>query len=384
LPHEDGGAPRIDAATTIQQAAPAPMKLPIFLILLTLAAPLHAQRAVVAQTPDGQPVEAFTLTNQHGMRARIITWGATLIELQVPDRTGKLTDVTLGFDHPASYLESHPGFGTVIGRYANRIAHGKFTLDGKEIVLAKSGKHHIHGGPGGFGKRNWRGDPAGAGAVRFTYTSAAGEEGFPGKMTVTVTYTLTEEDELRLEYEATTDQPTVVNLTNHAYFNLAGRGDVLGHELRLHASRYTVPDRDLIPTGEIAPVKSTPLDFTTAKTIGRDLAALQAGGLVNGYDHNYVIDHASPGALTLAAELHDPISGRVMRVSTTEPGLQLYTGNYLKGLAGRGGAIYGPQAGVCFETQHFPDSPNHPHFPTTTLRPGETFRSTTIFAFSAK
>jgi aldose 1-epimerase len=360
------------------------MKLPTFLTLLALAAPLHAQRAVVAQTPDGQPVEAFTLTNQHGMRARIITWGATLIELCVPDRDGKLADVTLGFDDPARYLESHPGFGTVIGRYANRIAHGKFPLDGKEVVLAKSGKHHIHGGPHGFGKRNWRGESAGTGAVRFSYTAADGEEGFPGKMTVAVTYTLTEEDELRLDYEATTGQPTVVNLTNHAYFNLAGTGNVLGHELRLHASRYTVPDRDLIPTGEIAPVKGTPLDFTTMKPIGRDLEVLKAEGLVNGCDHNYVIDHASPGALTLAAELHDPASGRVMRVSTTEPGMQLYTGNYLKGVPGRSGATYGPQSGVCFETQHYPDSPNHPHFPSTTLRPGETFRSTTIFAFSAK
>jgi aldose 1-epimerase len=360
-----------------------------FLCLVAITACLHAeapppQRATVAQTPDGQPVEAFTLTNQNGMRARILTWGATLIELRVPDRDGQLADVTLGFDEPARYLDAHPGFGNVVGRFANRIAHGKFTLDGREIVLAKSGKHHIHGGPNGFGKRNWRGEPAGAGAVRFTYTAADGEEGFPGKMLAAVTYTLTERGELRLDYEATTDAPTVVNLTNHAYFNLAGAGDVLGHELRLNATRSTVPDRDLIPTGEIAAVKGTPLDFTTMKPIGRDLAALQAEGLVNGYDHNYVIDHATPGALTLAAELHDPASGRTMRVLTTEPGMQLYTGNYLKGVAGRKGATYGPQAGVCFETQHYPDSPNHPHFPSVTLRPGETFRSTTVFAFSAK
>jgi aldose 1-epimerase len=336
----------------------------------------------MARTADGQPVEAVTLINTHGLRATVIAWGATLIELRVPDRAGKLADVTLGFDDPARYLESHPGFGNVVGRFANRIAHGKFPLDGKEIVLAKRGKHHIHGGVNGFGQRLWRVEKADANAVRFAYTAADGEEGFPGKMSVAVTYTLTKQNELRLDYEATSDKPTIVNLTNHAYFNLAGAGDILAHELRLHASRYTVPDRDLIPTGEIAPVKGTPLDFATTKPIGRDLEALKAEGLVNGFDHNYVIDQAAPGALTLAAELHDPASGRTMNVWTTEPGMQLYTGNYLKGIVGRDGANYGPHAGVCFETQHFPDSPNHPHFPSVTLRPGKTFRSTTVFAFS--
>ncbi len=369
------------------------MKLPLLLLVALASSPLwpsHAAaapviRETVAKTPDGETVEAFTLTNAHGMRARVMTWGATLIELSVPDRAGKLADVTLGFDEPARYLEGHPGFGNVVGRYANRIAHGKFTLDGKEVVLAKNGKHHIHGGVRGFGQRNWETQPIAPWCVGFSYIAKDGEEGYPGDLAVGVFYSLTDKNELIIEYEArAVDQPTVINLTNHAYFNLAGGGDVLTHELRLHASRYTVPDRDLIPTGEIASVKGTPLDFTSRKPIGRDLEALKAEGLVNGYDHNYVIDHVRPGDLTLVAELHDPASGRTMRVSTTEPGVQLYTANYLKGLAGRGGASYGPQAGVCFETQHYPDSPNRPQFPTTVLRPGETFRSTTVFAFSAK
>lgn len=349
--------------------------LPMFAVLACSAlSPLRA-----ADTPP----DVFTLTNAHGLRARFIPWGATLIELSVPDRAGRLADVTLGFDDPARYREPHPGFGNVVGRFANRIAHGKFPLEGREVTVAKSGKHHIHGGPNGFGRRLWRGEKVGTNAVRFTYTAEDGEEGYPGKMRVAVIYTLTEQDELRLDYEATSDRTTVVNLTNHAYFNLSGTGDVLGHTLRLHASRYTAVDADLIPSGEIV-AASGPLDFSTAKPIGRDLAALKAATGMAGYDHNYVIDAPKPGTLTLAAELHDPASGRTMRVSTTEPGMQLYTGNHLKGLAGRGGATYDAYAGVCFETQHFPDSPNHPDFPTTTLRPGETYRSTTIFAFPAK
>jgi len=363
------------------------MKFLLRFLFLGATLGLHAAaptREIVAQTPDGQPVEVFTLTNAHGLRARVMTWGATLIELSVPDRAGQLAEVTLGFDDPARYLQPHPGFGNVVGRYANRIALGKFPLDGREVALAKSGKHHIHGGPGGFGRRLWRGEIVDAQAVRLTYTAADGEEGFPGKMTVTVTYTLTADDALRIEYEATTDQPTIVNLTNHAYFNLAGAGDVLGHTLRLPATRVTAVDADLIPTGELAAVAGTPLDFTQAKPIGRDLTALKKASGMAGYDHNYVLEAPAPGALTLAAELHHPASGRTMRVRTTEPGVQLYSGNHLKITDGRGGASYGPHAGVCFETQHYPDAPNHPHFPSTVLRPGEIFRSTTVFAFSVE
>jgi aldose 1-epimerase len=342
-------------------------------------------RAVAAQTADGQPVEVFTLTNAHGLRARVITWGATLVEMSVPDRAGKLADVTLGFDAIERYLQPHPQFGNVVGRYANRIGGAKFSLEGKEVKLAtNSGRNHIHGGPTGFAKRHWKAEPAGPRAVRLSYTSADGEEGYPGKLTVAVTYTLTEKDELRLDYEATTDAPTVVNLSNHTYWNLAGRGDVLGHELRLNASRFTAVDRELIPTGTLAPVAGTPLDFTKAKPVGRDLEAAKAADGFGGYDHNYVIDAPKPGDLTLAAEVHDPESGRTMRCLTTEPGVQLYTANHLKDLAGRNGAVYGPHAGLCLETQHFPDSPNHPEFPSTTLRPGETFRSTTIYEFSVQ
>jgi aldose 1-epimerase len=313
----------------------------------------------------------------------VITWGATLIEMSTPDRAGKLVDVTLGFDDPMQYLAPHPFFGSIAGRYANRIAKGKFMLEGKSYSLAtNNGPNHLHGGIRGFDKRVWQGERLSPGAARFSYTSADGEEGYPGKLKATVTYTLTDKNELRLEFDAMTDKPTVVNLTNHAYWNLAGRGDILDHQLRLNASRFTAVDAGLIPTGELRPVTGTPLDFRTAKPVGRDIATALDGA--RGYDHNFVIDRDKPGELTLAAELHDPSSGRTMRVSTTEPGVQLYTANHLKNLAGRGGQKYGPHAGLCLETQHFPDSPNHPDFPSTVLRPGETFRSTTVFEFSTR
>ena len=336
------------------------------------------------KTADGESVEIFTLTNPHGLRARVMTRGAALVEMSVPDRDGKFADVTLGFDTLAPYLAPNPFFGAIAGRYANRIAKGKFTLDGHDYTLAtNNGANHLHGGVRGFDKHNWSAEPVGANAVRFRYTSADGEEGYPGTLRVAVTYTLTEKDELRLDYEATTDKATVVNLTNHAYWNLAGRGDILAHELRIAASRFTAVDEESIPTGELRAVAGSVMDFTKAKPLGRDIAALKdaPGG---GYDHNYVLDEPKPGTPALAAELRDPASGRTMRVLTDQPGVQLYTGNYLKDVAGKNGAVYAKHGGVCLETQHFPDSPNRASFPTTVLRPGETFRSTTVHQFSAR
>ena len=363
------------------------MKSPVFVLLLLIAFGLPAladpQRAPAFTTPDGA-VEVWTLTNKAGLRARVLTWGATLIEMSTPDREGKLADMTLGFDSLERYAQPHPFFGSIAGRYANRLAKAQFSLDGRLFTLAaNSGPNHIHGGKRGFDKRIWQAEARGADAVRFSYTSADGEEGYPGELQVAVTYKLTDANELWIAYEATTDLPTVVNLTNHTYWNLAGTGDVLGHELKLNAKHITAVDAALIPTGQYLAVAETPLDFTKAKPIGQDIAKLKGAGLPGGFDHNFVLD-AKLGDLAVAAEVRDPASGRTMRVLTTQPGVQVYTGNYLKGVAGRGGQTYGPHAGVCFETQHFPDSPNHPNFPTTRLRPGEVFRSLTIHEFAAK
>jgi aldose 1-epimerase len=330
-------------------------------------------------TPDGQKVNVFTINGPHS-KARFITWGASLIEMSVPDREGKFADVTLGFDEPGRYLQPHPFFGCVAGRYANRIALGKFTLDGKTHQLAtNNGRNHLHGGPGGFDKRNWKGEVLGANGVRFTYVSADGEEGYPGKLTATVTYTLTDRDELRIDYSATTDAPTVVNLTNHAYWNLSGEPDVLGHELQLNADKYTVVDEESIPTGELRDVAGTAFDFTKSKPIGRDIEQLKGG-----YDHNWVINPGKKGELVLAAVVYDAKSGRTMRVLTDQPGVQFYTGNYLNNVKGHGGKVYGKRAGFCLETQHYPDSPNRPAFPSTVVRPGETYKTTTVHAFGTK
>ncbi len=340
------------------------------------------QKELFGKTADGEPVEIYTITNSHGLRAKVMTWGAGLVEMHAPDRDGTLADVTLGFDKLDPYMTRHPYFGTTTGRYANRIAKGAFTLEGKTYKLAvNNGPNHLHGGLKGFDQRNWKAETR-PGGVRFTYTSADGEEGYPGEMKVAVTYTLTDMNALRIDYEATTDKPTVVNLTNHAYWNLAGagEGDIMGHELTLHASRFTGVDETGIPTGKIEPAANGPMDFTKAKTIAKDFAKV-AGG----YDHNYVIDSTKPGATRPAAEVREPKSGRVMKVSTTEPGVQLYTGNFLDGtVIGKSGKAYKKNFGLCLETQHYPDSPNRPDFPTTVLRPGETFRSTTVYEFSTK
>jgi aldose 1-epimerase len=337
---------------------------------------------------DGKPVELYTLTNAKGMKATVMTYGATMTGLWVPDRDGKLADVVLGFDDLQGYLKDHPFFGSTVGRVANRIAKGKFTLDGKEYKLfVNNGPNTLHGGKKGFDKQIWTATPVpvkdGA-AIKFTYTSPDGEEGYPGKLTASVTYTLTKDNELKLDYEATTDKATPLNLTNHSYFNLAGQGTgtILGHELTLEADKYTPPDDTLIPTGEIKTVKGSPLDFTTPHTIGERIGQLK--GDPRGYDHNFVLN-AGGKKLASAARVREPKSGRVMEVLTTEPGVQLYTSNFLDGkLKGKGGVAYPQYAALCMETQHFPDSVNHANFPSTILRPGETFRSTTMYRFSAK
>lgn len=337
------------------------------------------------KTAAGEPVDAFILTNRHGLRAKLTNWGACLVEMHTPDRNGALADITLGFDTLAPYLGRHPHFGVTTGRFANRIARGKFTLDGvTHSLAANNGANHLHGGPAGFHARLWEAAPLAAGnGVRFSHVSADGEEGYPGILTVAVTYTLTDDDELRLDYEATTDKPTVLNLTNHAYWNLAGTGDILGHELTLHAGRFVPVDDGGIPDGRIEPVAGGPMDFREPKLIAKDFPKMT--GTPGGYDHTYVLDPSQPGALVPAAELRNPASGRVLGISTTEPGIQFYTGNFLDGtVIGKGGRAYRKNAGLCLETQHFPDSPNQPGFPSTVLRPGQTFRSTTVHRFSMK
>jgi aldose 1-epimerase len=337
-------------------------------------------------TADGATVRLFTLRNAQGLVAKVMNYGATLTELHVPDRHGQFTNVVLGSAQWEPYLKGHPAAAAVIGRFANRIAKARFTLDGATYRLAaNNGVNHLHGGLRNFARVLWQAQkvsaPNGAAAVRLTYLSKDGEEGYPGNLTVAVTYTLTDANELRLDYAAKTDQATVVNLTQHAYFNLAGHGDVLGHELWLAAQRYTPTDAELIPTGQLAPVQGTPLDFTAPTPIGARLAQLKPRP--GGYDHNYVLPPPGqqPG---LFARATDPPSGRVLEVSTTEPGVQLYTANHIGSFTGAGGARFGPHAGFCLETQHYPDSPNQPAFPSTVLRPAGAFASTTVFKFSAK
>jgi aldose 1-epimerase len=339
-------------------------------------------------TKEGQSVDLYTITNSHGLKIQAINYGGIIVSLYVPDKNGKLDDVVLGFDKFEGYLNNKPHFGGIIGRYANRIANAKFTLDGTEYHLAKNdGPNSLHGGWKGFDAVQWHAAPfenqTGAGVV-FTHTSKDGEEGYPGNLSVKVTYTLTETNELHISYEATTDKATPVNLTQHSYFNLAGEGNgnILKHELMLNADHFTPVDKNLIPTGEIRSVKGTPLDFTKPSAIGARINGNYEQLLVaHGYDQNFVVN-GNPGELRLAARVHEPTSGRAMEVYTTEPGVQFYSGNFLDGtIVGKHGHAYKPHDGLALETQHFPDSPNHPQFPSTILRPGHTFHSRTIYRF---
>ena len=326
------------------------------------------------------------------MQVAITNFGATIVSVKVPDRNGKVADVVLGYDEVKDYESGKAYFGATVGRYANRIAHGEFTLNGTTYTLAKNdGENHLHGGVRGFSKKMWTAKDVSTGnrpALKFTYVSEDGEEGYPGKLEASVTFTLTDKSELIIQYSAATDKATVINLTNHSYFNLAGQdsGDILSHHLTLYADKFTPVDATLIPTGELRNVKGTPFDFTRAEAIGTRInQSDQQLKFGKGYDHNWVLKKNKVGGLSPAAELYDAQSGRVVDVQTTEPGVQFYSGNFLDGTArGKAGKAYNYRTGLCLETQHFPDSPNHPHFPTTTLKPGERFRSTTIYAFSTK
>jgi len=346
------------------------------------------QKQSFGKTDDGQQVDLYTLTNQHGMEAAITNYGGTVVTLKVPDRNGKVDDVVLGYDKLEDYAAGKAYFGAIIGRYANRIAHAQFTLDGTTYTLVKNdGDNHLHGG---FNKRVWTAkDVSGSAgqALELTYLSKDGEEGFPGNLSVKVVYTVTEQNELKIDYSATTDKDTMLNLTNHCYFNLAGQGngDILQHQLMIRADRFTPVDANLIPIGELRSVKGTPFDFTTATVIGaridQDDQQLQLG---RGYDHDWVLNRDVSGALTLAAQAYEPRSGRLLEVSTTEPGLQFYTGNFLDGIRGKQGKVYNRRYAFCLETQHFPDSPNHPNFPSTVLKPGQHFQTTTVYRFATR
>jgi aldose 1-epimerase len=346
-------------------------------------------KATVARTrfgklPSGRAVDLFTLKNANGLLARVTNYGTILTELHVPDRKGRLGDVVLGFDKLAPYLKRHPYFGCTTGRVANRIAGGKFMLEGKAYSLAvNNGPNALHGGIKGFDQALWKATPLRGATVRFDYTSADGEEGYPGKLAVTVIMKLTDDNEFLIDYTATTTKPTPINLTNHSYFNLAGRGDIKRHKLMIAADLYTPKSPANVPTGEIRPVKGTALDFTRPTAVGARFAKL--GGRPQGYDHNFVLrgDATNSGLPAFCAWVVEPSSGRVMEVFTTEPGVQLYTANFLDGsLVGKGGIAYGRHSGLCLETQHFPNSITIPHFPSTVLRPGETYHQLTIHRFS--
>jgi len=352
----------------------------------------RTHKRAFGKTGDGKQVDLYVLSNKNGVEVDITNFGAAVVSLKVPDRHGKTDDVVLGYDDLDGYLHDKSYFGATVGRYANRIAHGKFTLNETTYTLAKNdGENHLHGGVRGFNKVVWEAkdvSTADAAALQLNYLSKDGEEGYPGNLSVQVTYTLTNNNELKIDYAATTDKDTVLNLTHHSYFNLAGqgKGDILQHQLLLHASRFTPVDATLIPTGEIRSVKGTPLDFASATAIGsrigQDDEQLKLG---HGYDHNFVLDGGTGGAPVLAAQVYEPSSGRVMEVWTTQPGIQLYSGNFLNDtIRGKSGSTYQRRAAFCLETQHFPDSPNKPNFPSTILKVGGQFKSSTTYKFSSR
>ncbi|MFN8354123.1 MAG: aldose epimerase family protein [Spirosomataceae bacterium] len=341
-------------------------------------------------TVDNQPIDLYTLTNANGMTMKVTNYGCLITHLTAPDKDGNFEDVVLGFDSLASYLKPNPFFGAIVGRYGNRIANGKFTLDGQTYTLAtNNGPNHLHGGIKGFDKKIWKAEEfktdSGVG-LTLTYTSPDGEEGYPGNLATKIVYTLSNDNTVRVDYEATTDKPTVVNLCQHTYFNLTGgaKRDILDHELSLHGSQFVPVDKTLIPTGELASVTGTPFDFTKATAIGARIndttdVQIKNGG---GYDHCWVVDRKDSSMVTFATVV-EPVSKRKLEVSTTEPGVQFYTGNFLDGsLTGKGGLVYKKRYGLCLETQHYPDSPNQPKFPSTVLRPGQTYKTSTIFKFS--
>ncbi len=352
-----------------------------------LIASIQAQTKIVAgdfgKTRDGKPVVIYALTNKSGAEVKITSYGGRIVSLKVPDKTGGMGDVVLGFDSLEGYLNENPYFGALVGRYANRIGHAQFTLDGVLYKVPKNdGDNSLHGGTRGFDKVVWTPRALPDGGLELTYLSKDGEEGYPGNCKVTVVYHLTNANELKIEYAASTDKDTVVNLTNHSYFNLKGSGDILGHVLTLNADRFTPVDGGLIPTGELKAVAGTPFDFRTPTAIGARIEQndeqLKLG---KGYDHNWVLNRKN-GELSLAARVEEPSTGRVMEVWTTQPGIQFYTGNFLDGtIKGKGGWVYARRSALCLETQHYPDSPNKPKFPSTVLKPGMGFKSTTVFKF---
>ena len=347
------------------------------------------KKELFGRMADGTDVDIYTLVGKDGGEARITNYGGIIVSLKTPDRNGVLGEVTLGYDSLDGYLAKNPFFGSLVGRYGNRIGGARFTLNGVTYDLVQNnGRNHLHGGKVGFDKKVWKAEPSESPEgpmLALTTTSADGEESYPGNLKVKVVYTLLAKNALRIDYLATTDKDTVVNLTNHTYFNLAGSGTITDHEIVINADRFTPVDAELIPTGELRPVVGTPFDFTTSRRIGERIdepdEQISYG---KGYDHNFVL-RSVPGQLSLAARAYDPKSGRILEVETTEPGVQFYTGNFLDGsITGKGGQTYAKRSGFCLETQHFPDSPNKPDFPSTVLKVGQEYRSTTVFRFSAK
>jgi len=363
--------------------------VPLTLALL-LSPPCPAELAAT----EPVKMDVFKLSNSKGMKVNVTNYGAIITSIIVPDRDGSMADVALGYDEPQSYIDAteNPFFGAISGRYANRIAKGKFTIDGTEYTLAtNNGENHLHGGDKGFDQVIWDGsETSGEGytGVKLTYLSKDGEEGYPGNLDVTVEYKLTDENQIVIEYTATTDKPTHCNLTQHSYFNLKGEGDgdILGHEMMINADQYTPIDKGSIPTGELADVAGTPFDFRESKPIGRDIESDdEQVKMGKGFDHNWLIKDADGKSMRLAAHVHEPTTGRVLEVHTTEPGVQFYSGNFLSGkLVGKSGRNYLHRGGFCLETQHYPDSPNRPEFPSTLLKLGETYSTKTVFTFSAE